>query len=116
MTPSNTREQTLIGKRQYSRLPERAMKHGSRFCPRLLQKLIVRGRIHEHADATHALGCCPRSRSGQPAAVPPRSVTKSRRLRFEPVVPDPGLTAVPVWASSTTQPRVAGYRGSDLVP
>jgi len=56
MTPSNTREQTLFGKRQYSRLPERAMKRGSRFCPRLLRKLIVRGRVHEHADATHAVG------------------------------------------------------------
>jgi len=53
MTPSNTREQTLFGKRQYSRLPERAMKRGSRFCPRLLRKLIVRGRVHE---ATHAVG------------------------------------------------------------
>src|SRR5262245_11520519 len=56
MTPSNTREQTLFGKRRYSRLPERAMKRGSRFCPRLLRKLIVRGRVHEHADATHAVG------------------------------------------------------------
>jgi hypothetical protein len=32
------------------------MKRGSRFCPRLLRKLIVRGRVHEHADAMHAVG------------------------------------------------------------
>ena len=54
---------------------------------RLLERLnaglifrIVRGCGHEHTDAPHSAGRCALAASGHPAAAPPSSVMKSRRL------------------------------------
>src|SRR5262245_3252078 len=45
---------------------------------------IVRGQVHEHADAPHPLARCARAASGHAAAAPPTRVAKNFRRPMKP--------------------------------
>ena len=61
--------------------------HPSQFLQRLMERLhhrlrfqIAFGKVRQHANSPHALGCCARAASGHAAAAPPSRVMKSRRI------------------------------------